>query len=262
MSVETLYYRGLGIRKEFPELNPISAALMKTGANRHVVKHQCIIEGYPLPQEGTAIITGNHYSNKDPLIACYAGLSMTHRLIRTVVKKSLVVKGAYESADYLESIGDKSEAADYNHLEAFIMRGIGVIPILRDDPASNVAMIRHCYQVLDTGQLLGVFLQASRDEEGLLRNLQIGAARIASKPKYRDIPIHAFAFSKDKATLVKPFTYNQLKNELERDIDVPELTIIIADRIAVALPQKVQEDWETRREVEFARLRTPKKPQE
>lgn len=253
--VENAFYHVVGIRKEFPELNPIAAVLMKAGANRHVAKNHCIIEGYPLPQAGAAILTGNHYSSKDPLIACYAGLSMAHRLTRTVAKKSLVVRGAYESAEYLESIGDKSEAADYSRLEAFIMRGVGVIPILRDDPQSNIAMIRQCYQILDTGQLLGVFLQASRDEEGLLRNLQIGAARIASRPKYRDIPIHAFAFSKDKTTLVEPFTYNQLKKELERDIDVPEFTIIIVDRIAVHLPKEVQEDWKTRREVEFARLR-------
>lgn len=252
--IEAGYYRVIGVKKEFPELNPISAAFMKIGAEMYVRKHNVVIEGHPLPKDDAAIVTGNHIKSKDPHIAGKAGF-MSGRLIRTVVKKSLVEKGAYESREYLESIGDHEERAEYRFIEAFTMRGIGVIPVLRDTPASNIAALRQSYKVLDTGQLLGLFIQDTRDEEGLLRRLQPGVAHVATRPKYRDIPIHAIAFEEDRTTLLEPFTYNQERDRLGRDIDIPELTVIIADRIAAALPQRVQNDWVDRREQELTRLR-------
>lgn len=251
MFIETLYYRGVGIKKEFPELNPVAAALLRIGILWHTKKHHSVVEGYPLPREGTAIITGNHCSQADIYEAGLAG-QKSGRLIRTVLKKSLIEKGAYESDEYLNRIGDKKDSADYSPLSAFVMRGVGGIPILRDNPGINFA--RTCYQVLNSNQLLGIFLQGSRDEDGLLRNLEPGVAFLASKEKYHNVPIHPIAFSKDRALLLEPLTYNQLRDNLGREIDIPELTILITDRIAAALSTHVQAEWQEQRENELRRL--------
>ena len=249
--VEGVCCGAIGVRREFTGLNPVSAALMKAGAVLHVVKHNCVIEGYPLPKKGSAIVTANHYSRYDPIIASHLGFN-AGRIIRTVVKKSLVVRGAYESREFLESIGDKADPADYKPLEAFTMRGIGVIPILRDNPGIDFA--KQCFAVLSSAQLLGIFLQETRNEAGLLRNLQTGAAFFASHRRFHEVPVYAIAFSKNKAIVLKPFTYNELRAEHGREISVAEFTVIIGDRIAAALPKEVQEDWNIGREIEFKRL--------
>ena len=158
---------------------------------------------------------------------------------------------------YLSSIGDKQDPAEYSRINAYVIKGIGGIPILRHK--SGIEYFRTCRQILDSGQLLGIFLQASRDEDGFLRNLMPGAAFFASMKPYRDIPICLIAFSKERAMLLEHFTYNQLRETLGREISAPELTIIFADQIAAALPEKSQQDWLTRREEELKRLTSPRK---
>ncbi|TSC85752.1 MAG: hypothetical protein G01um10147_1096 [Microgenomates group bacterium Gr01-1014_7] len=252
--VEQAYYHALGIRKEFPELNPIACGLMVAGSLLHAGKHHSIIKGHLLPASGAAILTGNHYQEGDIYEACLAARK-AGRLVRTIVKKSLVVEGDYESEEYLRNIGDKKNPLDYSPMKAFVMKGVGVIPIPRDNPGRGFAT--HCLRIMDSGQLLGIFLQPSRDEEGLLRNLQGGVALFASAKKYRDVPVYPIAFSDDRAIVLEPFTYNQIRDQdYGRDITVAEFTIYIADRIAAALPKKVQDDWKTRRDKEFLRLST------
>ncbi len=251
--VERAYYHLIGIRKEYPKLNPLAAGLMELGIVMHVLKHHSIIDGQRLPREGAAILTGNHCSKADPYEAGMTG-RRAGRLIRTVLKKSLVVEGAYESPEYLKSIGDKEDPTEYSPLNAFVMRGIGSIPILRDKPGRD--FIRICSQALDSNQLVGIFLQSTRDEEGFLRNVEPGAAFLATRKKYHETPVYPLAFSANKVTILPPFTYNQLRNQLGREIEIPELTIIIADRISDALSGPVQTDWQNRREDELARLLT------
>lgn len=254
MELDRPYYRLIGVKKEFPGLNPIAAGLMELGILWHTRKHRCVVKGYPLPQEGAAIITGNHISASDPYETGLAG-RRAGRLIHAVVKKILIQRGAYESDEYLRSIREKRNKEEYNVLKAFVMRGIGSIGVLRDNPDTN--FLKSCYQVLDTNQLLGIFLQDTRDEEGLLRRLRPGAAYIASHRKHRDVPIYPIAFSEHSATVLEPVTYNQLRNQLGRDIKVPELTIILADIIVSSLPQRIQDDWKTRKAEEYKQLITP-----
>ena len=255
--VEAPYYNLIGIRKEFDELNPVSALFMKIGAIGYTSQHHCVIEGYPLPKFGAAIVTGNHNEEANSYEAAVAGLRV-RRLIRTVVKKSLVVRGAYESDEYLESIGEKKNSLEYNPLKAFVMKGIGVIPILRHNPGVNFARI--CFKVLDSSQLLGMFMQDTRDEGGLLRNLKMGVAHLASMDRYRNTPIYEIAFSETSATVLEPITYNQMLAKIREDeplrdvISSAEITINLADRLADTLPQRVQEHWKATRNIELARL--------
>lgn len=254
-----MIYPRFGIRPEFPGLNPIATALLLWKCDNYIKKSGTAIEFQSdearVPLKGANLYTGNHYEQNDIYKAEHTAHTQAGRIIRTVLKMSLVKRGAHESQAYLDRVGDKKDATKYDPIKAFCMRGVGGIPILRDDRSSNLAAMRTCYQVLTSEQLLGIFLQSTRDEEGLLRNLELGVAKIASRPQYRDLPIRAIAFSENRAVFLDPFTYNQISNQdYGRDMTEAEFTICIADRINTGLSQKAQDDWKIRRDIEFIRL--------
>lgn len=253
--LEQSYYHALGIRKEFPELNPIAAGLLIAKSAIHIRKHHSIIEGYPLPMQGAAILTANHHREADT----YKGVAIGRdvgRIIRPVLRKSLIYPNCEESAEFLLSIGDKQDKLNkYDPLRAFVLRGIGAIGLMRDNPGHD--WIRTCKAALQANQLLSVFLQFTRHEDGCLRELQGGAALLMKMhPK---IPVYPVALSglpdgPDKATVLKPFTCAEKEAEYDRELNPVELTMIIADKIAEALPERVQLDWQTRRKEELNRL--------
>lgn len=249
----------LGIRPDFPELNPLAATLLIANSWLHVLRHQSVIDGYPFPKKGPAIVTGNHQCIADNYKVCIAGVK-SGRLIRAVAKKGLVVKGFSESEGFLKTIADETAFTQYNPINAFVLRGEGVVPVDRENPDRK--FLRDTDEVLRLGGILGIYLQPHRYKDCFLRNLQVGAATIARK--HPDIPIYPFVLSgppygKDKITILKPFTYNQKVKELDEKISVGEFTIMIADLIAQNQPLRVQEDWQTRREQELKRLTSSKK---
>lgn len=255
MLAEQLYYRGLGIRKEFPELNPFAALMFIGRARWYIAQNHTLIEGYPLPKKGPAIVTGNHFDESDIYKACEVS-RRTGRIIRGIARKSLIIRGAIESEEYLQSLGgNANHENDYNPLTSFVLRGIGIIGALRDNP--GLACVVRSHAVLNSGQILGIFLQPTRYEDCILRKLAMGAATFAKL--YPDVPLYPMAFSgpphgPDRVTVLKPFTYAEAVREHGRELDPAELTIMIADMISRALPESSQRDWETRREVEFTRL--------
>ncbi len=259
--VETFYYeKFLGVRKEYSELNPLAVAIFLLTSTFHTVKHISILEGYPLPKSGAAILTGNHHRDADIYKGCILVRHTAHRLgTRAVVRKSLIDPESRESEEYLKKIGNKQDDLNKpNPMRAFVLRGLGVIPIPRDNPGHD--FVKKIDEVLKSHQISGLFLQETRNEDCLLRNLQTGAAFFARR--HPDVPVYPLAFSgppdgPDKVTALKPFTYAEISNG--EKISVGELTIMIADMIASALPQRVQKDWETRRPEEFQRLTPPKK---
>lgn len=117
--------------------------------------------------------------------------------------------------------------------------------------------------VINSGGLEGIFFQAHRYEDCVLRNLEVGAAVLARR--HPDLPIYLCAFSgppygNDSLRIFEPFTYNQKKIELGRQITAGELTIMFAEILVQGLPEFSQRDWETRREIELARLTAPSNP--
>lgn len=256
MFIEQLYYRGLGVKKEFPELNPLAAGLMTAKSIIYTKKHHSIIEG-GFPTAGAAIFAGNHHSEADVYKICQASRITAGRLpSRAVVRMSLIRPNSQESAKYLASIGNKQDNLNkYNAFRAFVLKGIGVYGIMRDNPGLD--FVRWGDAILKTDQMLGIFLQPSRDEECSLRNLQSGAAFFAKR--HPDIPIYLFACSgspaePDKLTILEPITYAKKSKEVGRQLSLGEFTIIMADMVAAVLPKRSQLDWETRRETELTRL--------
>lgn len=258
-AVESIYYHLLGIKKEFPKLNPIATGLMMAKVSLYGKEHHPIIEGYPLLKEGPFIATGNHFRESD-IYKVGAVARRSHRLIRAVVKKGLVVKGFREAESYLRNLGeDALHENDYKALTAWVLKRIGVIAIPRDNPGIN--FIRQGQEVLKT-QGLGIFLQPTRYADCILRNLEMGAAYFAKLN--RNVPIYLMAFSgpplgNDKITVFKPFTYANKEREYGRELSHAELTIIFADMLVTGLPENSQLDWATRWPKELKRLSSPKK---
>jgi len=249
----------LGIRKEFPELDPVSAALLILRSRLHVLKHRSKLNGSLFPEQGPAIVAGNHQEDADSYKICVQVVK-SHRLIRAVVKRGLVEEGFSESKDYLKTIEDNTPSKKYNYRRASVLKGVGSIPVNREDPGRQ--FLEETDAIIKSGQLLGIFLQPHRYNDCFLRNLQLGAATIARR--HPNVRIYLCALSgppygEDKLTVLQPFTYAQKANELGRKIGVGELTIMFADAIAKHQPLPVWKDWQTRRAEELTRLTAYKK---
>ena len=113
-----------------------------------------------VPREGAAIIVCNHLSLVDPFVVGYAA----NRLVSFMAKEELF------------SIP----------LLGFIIRKVGAFPVdrARRDPAS----IRTALTVLKSGELLGMFPEGTRSTTGELREMRVGAARLAARTRTMLIP--------------------------------------------------------------------------
>lgn len=256
---QTYYGKILGVRREYSNLNPVAASLLVWRSKLHTRVHRSRIDGYPLPKQGSAIIAGNHQDKTDNYKICIAVVRDAHRLIRAVAKKGSLVRGFSESPEFLKTIESGTPPSKYSAMKAYVLKGMGVIPVDRENP--SLRFFKETDAVINSGQMLGIFLQPHWYRDCFLRNLQVGAATIARR--HPDIPIYLCAssgppYGKDKLTILQPFTYNQMAQELGRRPDVGELTIMFADSIARFQPQSVQDDWQTRRPKELTRLTSSK----
>ena len=254
---EQLPFRLLGLRKEFPELQWGAAAQLSAASAFHILKHRTAIEGYPLPEKGAVIVTGNHRDDGDSREIWWAAMTTAHRVLRPVVKMSLIVEGATEPEEYLKSIDALEEEGFgvYNNRVASVLKGIGAIGVMRNNPDRE--FLRQCHKVLGNDEMLGIFLQPSRNQ--YLKHLQQGAANLARM--YPNAVVCPIAFGKNRVKLLEQFTYAELSEREDRKISPAELTIMIADMVARELPEDVQKDWVTSREIELARLSTPSNKQ-
>ncbi|MFH1295469.1 MAG: hypothetical protein ABIH84_02730 [bacterium] len=260
MLVES-YHRGHGFINDFSGVNPVAVGIFIAKALIHARKYHSVIEGHHLPTTGPAILTSNHHREDDVYKGVLVALRDGRLSTRAVMKKILIDPNARESEKYLQSIGAKyDDSKKPSRMQIFVLKGIGVIPVLRDNPGTDVAT--QCNKVLNAGRILSIFLMPSRNEECLLRNLQLGVAILAIR--HPEIPICPLASSgspdgPDKIIVLKPFTYAEKVAELGRKPRPGELIIMIADMIATALPERSQQDWQTRREEELERLISPRK---
>ncbi len=263
--VEQGYYRLLGVRKEYVDPNPVAqataATLLIARTKLHVFTHHSQIQGYPLPRQGAAIVTGNHNEAGDSFKGLQHAIKTAGRLIRPVVKRSLLEEGAIESMEYLRSIDAQTESlGEYTPRNAFVLRHTGAIGVLRNNPGLN--FVRAVDQGLKNQHLMAIYLQPTRNPDCFLRHLQPGAAYFAMK--HPEIPVYPVAFSNypdkvDLAVFMEPFTYAQKVAEYGQALSEAEFTVIIADSIARGLPNKAQIDWTTRRSQELQHLNSRKK---
>lgn len=258
MSLENLKGRLNECRNELRDTNLAGVALLTAASLTHALTHQTVFDGHPLPRHGRFIVTGNHLSSHDALKGHALALK-SGRLLRVVVKQSLIERGATESEEYLATLGDSIEkaTAEYKPFTGFALRSMDVISILRD--RVNNGLNPRINGDLALGLGVAIFLQGHRHADNSLSNLEPGAAIIARK--HPDVPIHPLAFSAppfgvDRVSGIEPTTYNHLKQQYGRTLSLGEITIIIADMVATGLPEGARNIWFNQtRAVEAKRLK-------
>lgn len=247
----------MGFTSGFEGVDPIATFIIGSKAKSYMRKNETVIDGR-LPKDGAVILAGNHRDKGDSYKTFMAGWAVGRITTRVIVKASLVDPNGMESEEFLASLGNRQEEySEYDKYTAWVLKRAGVIPHRRDKKPTR-DFLRTCDQVINSGGLLGVYMMQTRNSEGLLANLQEGAAFFAKK--HPDTLVQPMAFSgppngrRDRLTIPRPFTYNQKRDQLGRDISVGEFTVIIGDAIAEGLPSEAWLDWQNRRPEELARL--------
>ncbi|MFE2877785.1 lysophospholipid acyltransferase family protein [Streptomyces roseus] len=117
------------------------------------------IEGLEnIPEEGAAIIAGNHLSFSD------------HFLMPAILKRRITFLA---KAEYFTGPGVKGK------LTAFFFRSAGQIPVDRSGKDAGQAALREGLGVLDRGELLGIYPEGTRSHDGRLYKGKVGVAAMA-----------------------------------------------------------------------------------
>ncbi|MFJ9854955.1 lysophospholipid acyltransferase family protein [Streptomyces sp. NPDC101150] len=126
------------------------------------------IEGMEhVPQEGAAIIAGNHLSFAD------------HFVMPAIVPRRVTFLA---KAEYFTGPGLKGR------LTAAFFRGVGQIPIDRSGGRASQAAISSGLSVLRKGRLLGIYPEGTRSHDGRLYKGRTGVAAMALKAGVPVVP--------------------------------------------------------------------------
>ncbi|KOG80547.1 MULTISPECIES: lysophospholipid acyltransferase family protein [Streptomyces] len=117
------------------------------------------IEGLDnVPEDGAAIVAGNHLSFSD------------HFLMPAILKRRITFLA---KAEYFTGPGVKGR------LTAFFFRSAGQIPVDRSGKDAGQAAIREGLGVLAKGELLGIYPEGTRSHDGRLYKGKVGVAVMA-----------------------------------------------------------------------------------
>ncbi|MEL5953937.1 lysophospholipid acyltransferase family protein [Streptomyces sp. CLV115] len=126
------------------------------------------IEGLEhIPEEGAAIVAGNHLSFSD------------HFLMPAILKRRITFLA---KAEYFTGPGVKGR------LTAAFFRSIGQIPVDRSGKEAGQAAIREGLGVLSRGELLGIYPEGTRSHDGRLYKGKVGVAVMAIKGQVPVVP--------------------------------------------------------------------------
>ena len=120
-----------------------------------------------VPAEGAAILAGNHLSYADWL---FTPLALNRRV--TFVAKS----------DYFTGVGVKGWA------QKRFFAGTGQVPVDRSGGRASEGAIRAGLQVLERGELFGIYPEGTRSHDGRLYKGRTGVARLALLAQVPVIP--------------------------------------------------------------------------
>ncbi|MFJ9041740.1 lysophospholipid acyltransferase family protein [Streptomyces sp. NPDC102406] len=126
------------------------------------------IEGLEhIPDEGAAIVAGNHLSFSD------------HFLMPAIIKRRITFLA---KAEYFTGPGIKGR------LTAAFFRSAGQIPVDRSGKEAGQAAIREGLGVLGRGELLGIYPEGTRSHDGRLYKGKVGVAAMALKAQVPVVP--------------------------------------------------------------------------
>jgi len=121
-----------------------------------------------LPEEGAAILAGNHTTFLDNF------------MIPLVVPRKVTFLA---KSDYFTGGGPKG------WLQKQFFSGVGMIPIGRAGGAASEAALRTGLKVLERGELLGLYPEGTRSPDGRLYRGKTGVARMALEAGVPVIPV-------------------------------------------------------------------------
>lgn len=262
MDLETLVISKVGgFRRETPEVRWWGVVGFRFEEYKFDRKHPITVSGTP-PDEGTAIFVGNHRDKYDSikLFKAMRTLLPSGRIIRTFARHNLLDPIKKESAELLEQIGERDDDLENESflkrwLRAFVIRGIGAIPVERR--AVPLTALRRGTQLLKDGQLVGSFISDTRSRDGTIRGVLNGTAFLAKMNP--TVPIYTVATSgfPDEPETVRisdnTLTYAKDSTGSNKE-DLSKFTILLADRIVDLSPVRVRNAWQDRRDQELERL--------
>lgn len=121
-----------------------------------------------VPEEGGAILASNHLSFSDSVF------------LPLVIRRKVVFLG---KSEYFTGKGVKGWAT-----RAF-MEGVGTIPVHRGGGRASEAALRTGLQVLQGGELLGIYPEGTRSPDGSLYRGKTGVARLAIEAGAPVVPV-------------------------------------------------------------------------
>ncbi|WP_411088000.1 lysophospholipid acyltransferase family protein [Streptomyces sp. 061-3] len=126
------------------------------------------IEGLEhIPEEGAAIVAGNHLSFSD------------HFLMPAIIKRRITFLA---KAEYFTGPGLKGR------LTAAFFHSAGQIPVDRSGKDAGQAAIREGLGVLSKGELLGIYPEGTRSHDGRLYKGKVGVAVMAIRAQVPVVP--------------------------------------------------------------------------
>jgi 1-acyl-sn-glycerol-3-phosphate acyltransferase len=126
------------------------------------------IEGLErIPEEGAAIVAGNHLSFSD------------HFLMPAILRRRITFLA---KAEYFTGPGLKGR------LTAAFFRSIGQIPVDRSGRGAGRAAVEEGVRVLRRGELLGIYPEGTRSHDGRLYKGRVGVAAMALRTGVPVVP--------------------------------------------------------------------------
>lgn len=161
-----------------------------------------------IPKDGPVIICSNHISNNDPLVL---GASFK-RPIHFMAKQEMFS----------------------NKLFAFILKKVNAFPLKRG--ATDLSSYKNALEVLDKGNMLGIFAQGHRLKEIEAKDAKTGVALFALKSGATVVPVKISSkyrpFGKIQVSIGKPVEMEEFKGQKVRSGMLKELTTIIMENIS------------------------------
>lgn len=120
------------------------------------------VNAHNLPKDGAYILAANHISCLDPIIMA---IGQKRRYIHYMAKAELF----------------------NNKLKEWFFKSIGCFPVQRGN--SDINSVKHFEQIVNSGEIMGIFIEGTRSKTGDFLKPKSGAALIAFDTKTHVIPV-------------------------------------------------------------------------
>lgn len=120
------------------------------------------VNAHNLPKDGAYILAANHISCLDPIIMA---IGQKRRYIHYMAKAELF----------------------NNKLKEWFFKSIGCFPVQRGN--SDINSVKHFEQIVNSGEIMGIFIEGTRSKTGEFLKPKSGAALIAFDTKTPVIPV-------------------------------------------------------------------------